>query len=88
MTASSDRPQAAMESGRIERDDGGFRLSGAWTLDHYARLRLQLRRLPRPTRDQAVDIDGISDLDTAGALCCWSCWGQNGCCRSLAAARG
>ena len=54
------------------------RLSGRWTLAELnARQRATSRQLEELTRQGVMwDLDGLSALDTAGAMMLWRAWGR------------
>jgi phospholipid/cholesterol/gamma-HCH transport system permease protein len=52
----------------LQIDPSQVRITGAWTLPHYAALERHIARLPAPlTTAQPVDFSQLSALDTAGA---------------------
>jgi phospholipid/cholesterol/gamma-HCH transport system permease protein len=57
-----------MNQGRIAEQDQGWRVVGDWTLDHYASLRKEVARVRARRRGgEPVSLDGLGELDTAGA---------------------
>ncbi|MHC5347846.1 ABC transporter permease [Metapseudomonas furukawaii] len=51
----------------LEQGESGLRIAGDWTLAHYAELRRRLAGLAPLGRESPVDLDGLQNLDTAGA---------------------
>ncbi len=65
---SPEMPSSMTEPGHIEQQDNRLAIVGAWTLPHYAALRLELDRSPRREMTAAaIDLTELGALDTAGA---------------------
>ncbi|RCV86693.1 MlaE family ABC transporter permease [Billgrantia montanilacus] len=65
-------PKTASSPGKLEQQAGGLRASGDWTLPHHKRLRRTIEQ-QRPghaanTQDLNLDLKGLGELDTSGAV--------------------
>lgn len=74
-------------AGRLAWKDGRWWVSGDWTLEHYQSLRQELEAaLARSNGDEAIRLDELGALDTAGAGLLSELLGQQGIFRLQGAA--